>query len=156
VKVDEGRYIAERIAGARFVELPGADHFVAIDPDQILDAVEPFLIECGAARFPADEDRALATLLVTEIAGSPQIAGERPLAVVCAELARFRGQEVGAPGAATLATFDGPARAVRCAAAIVRALRRLGLSVRAGVHTGEVEMEGDRVRGVAVEIVADI
>ena len=70
VRVEEGRYIAERIAGARFVELPGADHFVAIDADQILDAVEPFLAECGAAPLPVHWDRALVTLLITEIVGS--------------------------------------------------------------------------------------
>src|SRR5262249_44465055 len=112
VKVEEGRYVAAHIAGARFVELPGADHFVAIDPDQILDAVDPFLVECGAARRPADENRALATLLVAEVAGSTQggaTLGERHVAVLHAELARFRGREVGAPGEATVAAFDGPA-----------------------------------------------
>src|SRR5262249_11875947 len=143
VKVEEGRYIAERIAGARFVELPGADHFVAVDPDQILDAVEPFLVECGAVRPAADEDRALGTLLVAEIAGAGRDLAERELAVVRAELARFRGREVSAAGGTTVASFDGPARAVRCATAIVRALRPLGLGVRAGVHTGEVDVAGN-------------
>ncbi len=163
VKVEEGRYIAERIPGAHFVELPGADHFVAIDSDQILDVVEPFLIECGAADRPADKDRALVTLLATEIARSTQTSEldqrnliERHHEVVRAELARFRGHEVQVSGEGTLATFDGPARAVRCATAIVRALLPLGLSVRAGVHTGEVEVEADRVRGVAVEIAARV
>jgi pimeloyl-ACP methyl ester carboxylesterase len=156
VKVEEGRYVAAHIPGARFVELSGADHFVAIDPDQILDAVEPFLVECGAAQPPADEDRVLATLLV--IARSTEGAGlnliERHRDVVRAELSRFRGREVDASATGTLAIFDGPARAVRCATAIVRALRPLGLGIRAGVHTGEVEMEADRVRGVAVHIAA--
>ena len=167
VKVEEGRYIAEHIPGARFVELPGADHFVGIDPDQILDAVEPFLAECGASRLPAHDDRALATLLVTDIVGSTQTAAElddrawlnlveRHHEVVRTELSRFRGHEVDASGDGTLATFDGPARAVRCATAIVRALRPLGLSIRAGVHTGEVEVDGDRVRGVAVHIAARV
>src|SRR5262249_27882911 len=76
VKVEEGRYVAAHIPGARFVELPGTDHFVAIDPDQILDAVDPFLLECGVASSPADQDRALATLLV--IARSTEAAGARP------------------------------------------------------------------------------
>jgi DNA-binding SARP family transcriptional activator/pimeloyl-ACP methyl ester carboxylesterase/class 3 adenylate cyclase/tetratricopeptide (TPR) repeat protein len=153
VKVEEGRYIAEHVPGARFVELPGADHFVGIDPDQILDVVEPFLAECGAARLPAHEDRALVTLLATDIAGSARRdLGERHHEVVRTELIRFRGHEVDASGVGTLATFDGPARAVRCATAIVRALRPLGLGIRAGVHTGEVEVGEDRVRGVAVHV----
>jgi DNA-binding SARP family transcriptional activator/pimeloyl-ACP methyl ester carboxylesterase len=162
VRVEEGRYIAERIAGARFVELPGADHFVAIDADQILDVVEPFLAEC-AAPLPADRDRALVTLLITEIVDSAKTPAERGdrtwldlverhNEVVRGELARFRGHELDASGDGTLATFDGPARAVRCATAVVRALRPLGLDVRAGVHTGEVEVQGDRIRGVAVQI----
>jgi DNA-binding SARP family transcriptional activator/pimeloyl-ACP methyl ester carboxylesterase/class 3 adenylate cyclase len=167
VKVEEGRYIAEHVPGARFIELPGADHFVAIDPDQILDAVEPFLAECGAAHLPAHEDRALVTLLVTDIVGSTQTVAElgdrarlnlieRHHEVVHTELTRFRGREVDASGGGTLATFDGPARAVRCATAILSALRPLGLSIRAGVHTGEVEVDGDRVRGVAVHIAARV
>ena len=167
VKVEEGRYIAEHVPGARFIELPGADHFVAIDSDQILDAVEPFLAERGAAHLPAHEDRALVTLLVTDIVGSTQTAAElgdrawlnrieRHHEVVRAELARFRGREVDASGDGTLATFDGPARAVRCATAILSALRPLGLNVKAGVHTGEVELDGDRVRGVALDIAARV
>src|SRR5262249_9232743 len=163
VKVEEGRYIAERIPGARFVELPGADHFVAIDPDQILDVVEPFLAECGAVDLPEHEGRALVTLLVTEIAGSTQTSEpderdlvERHREVVRTELARFRGHEVQVSGEETLATFDGPARAVRCATAIVRALLPLGLSIRAGIHTGEVDVAEDRVRGVAVDITARV
>jgi DNA-binding SARP family transcriptional activator/pimeloyl-ACP methyl ester carboxylesterase/tetratricopeptide (TPR) repeat protein len=156
VKVDEGRYIAERIAGARFVELPGADHFVAIDPDQILDAVQPFLVECGAARVATDAHRSLTTLLVVDVADSAESAGKRHPALVGAELARFCGHEVAAPRGATLATFDGPARAVRCATAIARALRPLGLRVRAAVHTGEVEVRGERLHGVALQIAAGI
>jgi class 3 adenylate cyclase/tetratricopeptide (TPR) repeat protein len=150
VRVEEGRYIAERIPGARVVELPGADHFVAIDSDQVLDAVEPFVAEGGAAPAAAHEDRALATLLVIDTVD----ATHRP--VVRAELARFRGREVDASPGGILATFDGPARAVRCATAIVRALRPLGLSVGAGVHTGEVEATVGRIRGVAVDIAARV
>jgi DNA-binding SARP family transcriptional activator/tetratricopeptide (TPR) repeat protein len=156
VKVEEGRYIAERIPAARFVELPGADHFVAVDPDQILDVVEPFLIERGAARHSVPEDRALLTLLVAELAGPTQAAGESSgyRELLRTELTRFRGREVEAAAGWMLAAFDGPARAVRCATAIVRALRSLGLAVRAGVHTGEVVVNGDRVSGPAVELAA--
>jgi DNA-binding SARP family transcriptional activator/pimeloyl-ACP methyl ester carboxylesterase/tetratricopeptide (TPR) repeat protein len=154
VKVEEGRYIAERIPGARFVELPGADHFVGIDPDQIHDVVGPVQAECGTARPDADEDRALTTLLVVARPG-PGL-DEQHREVVLAELGRFRGREVDAPGTGTVAAFDGPARAVRCASAIVRALRPHDPSIRAGVHTGEVELDGARVRGVAVQIAVGI
>ena len=140
VRVEEGRYIAERIGDARFVELAGADHFVGVDADQILDVVEPFLAERRAADPPGPTDRVLVTLLATE-------GTKRHRDRVRAELARFRGREVDT----SLATFDGPARAVRCAAAIARSL-----GVRAGVHTGEVEVEGNRVRGVAVEVAARV
>ena len=124
---------------------------MAIDPDQILDAVDPFLVECGAARLDTRDDRVVVTLLVTDSVGSAQAAD-----LVRTELTRFRGHEVNAPGDGTLATFDGPARAVRCATAMVRALRPLGPGVGAGVHTGEVEVEGDRVRGVAVQIATHV
>jgi class 3 adenylate cyclase len=127
----------------------------------------PFLAERGAAHLPAHEDRALVTLLVTDIVGSTQTVAElgdrawlnlieRHHEVVRTELTRFRGREVDASGDGTLATFDGPARAVRCATAILSALRPLGLNVRAGVHTGEVELDGDRVRGVALDIAARV
>jgi DNA-binding SARP family transcriptional activator/pimeloyl-ACP methyl ester carboxylesterase/tetratricopeptide (TPR) repeat protein len=143
VNIEEGRYVARHIPGARFAELPGADHFVAIDADQILDAVEPFLAECGAATVTAPDDRVVVTLLVTDADPHDD--------AVAAALAAFRGRAVSAPGAGTLATFDGPARAVRCATAIVRAV-----GVAAGVHTGEVEVDGGRVRGVAVQIAAHV
>jgi pimeloyl-ACP methyl ester carboxylesterase/tetratricopeptide (TPR) repeat protein len=149
VKVEEGRYIAERIPGARLVELPGADHFVAIEPDQILDTVEPFLREFGVERLPAHEDRALVTLLV--VACSKEAGLDRE--VVRAELSRFRGREIDPSDTGAVALFDGPGRAVRCATTIVRAL---GAGSRAGVHTGEVEVDGDRVRGVAVQIAAEV
>jgi DNA-binding SARP family transcriptional activator/class 3 adenylate cyclase len=167
VRVEEGRYIAERIPGAHFVELPGADHFVAVDPDQILDAVEPFLAECGASPAPPVDDRVLATLLVTDIAGSTRTAADlgdhawRDLVeyhyeLLRAELARYRGRELDAAGDGILAVFDGPARAIRCASAIIDAVRQLGLEVRAGVHTGEVELSGAAMRGIAVHVAARI
>ena len=151
VRVEEGRYIAERITDARFVELPGADHFVGIDPDQILDVVEPFLAKRGAARVAADRDRVLVTLVATEIVGAPTFR-ERQHGIVRRELARYRGRELGAARDRILASFDGPARAVRYATAITDAARALGIKVRTGVHTGEVEIADGRAHGIAVDI----
>jgi DNA-binding SARP family transcriptional activator/class 3 adenylate cyclase len=167
VRVEEGRYIAERIPGARFVELPGADHFVAVDPDQILDVVAPFLAECGASPAPPVDDRVLATLLVTDIVSSTSTAVglgdhawrdlvEYHYELVRGELARYRGRELDAAGDGILAVFDGPARAIRCASSIIRAVQPLGLQVRAGVHTGEVELSGAAMRGIAVHVTARI
>jgi hypothetical protein len=153
-RVEEGRYIAARIPGARFVELPGADHFVGIDPDQILDVVEPFLAECGAAPAQAGDDRVLATLLVTEVVSedaAPDLV-ERHRQLARVELGRYRGRALDAADDGTLAVFDGPARAIRCAAAIVRSGAQLGLALRAGVHTGEVEPSGATVSGIAVDV----
>ena len=148
VRVEEGRYIAERIPGARFVELPGADHFVGVDPDQVLDVVEPFLSECRDARVPVDNDRVLVTLVATEIAAAATFPERRYESL----LARHRGRGLEAAGDRLLASFDGPARAVRYATAIAHAGRALGIEVRTGVHTGEVEIADGRVRGVALDI----
>jgi class 3 adenylate cyclase len=155
---EEGRYIAAHIPGARFVELKGDDHLPAIRPDEIVDEVEEFLT--GVPRG-ADPERVLATVLFTDIVGSTDRATElgdrrwRELLdahgnAVRRELERFRGREVDSAGDGVFALFDGPARAIRCAAAIQEGLRALGLEVRAGLHTGEVELAGDAVRGIAV------
>ena len=154
VRVEEGRYIAERIPGARFVELPGADHFVGVDPDQILDVVEPFLAECGGADLASPENRVLVTLLAAEIVGSTRKAAT--VEVVRTELARYRGREIDSAGERILASFDGPARAIRCATAITDAMRALGVASRAGVHTGEVEIHDGRIRGVALDVAARV
>jgi class 3 adenylate cyclase len=157
-RLEEGRYIADHIPGARFVELPGEDHAVAIDPDDIVDEVEEFLT--GARPMPEPE-RVLATVLFTDIVGSTERAAElgdrrwrelleRHHTTVRRELERFRGREVDTAGDGFLATFDGPARAIRCARAIEQGLRELGLELRAGLHTGECELMGDKVTGVAV------
>ncbi len=143
VRVEEGRYIAERIPGARFVELPGADHFVGIDPDQILDVVEPFVSECEADRTAPPDERVLVTL----VAGSEAPPGWREI------VARHHGREL---EAGTLASFDGPARAVRCATAIVEAGEAVGAPVRAGVHTAEVELAAGRMRGRALDVASTI
>jgi pimeloyl-ACP methyl ester carboxylesterase len=161
VHVDEGRYIAQRIPGARFVELPGGDHMMWTgDSAAILDEIEEFLT--GVRRGP-EPDRVLATVLFTDVVGSTELAtrlGDRAWrdllarhhAAVRRELERWRGREVDTTGDGFLATFDGPARAIRCAVSAVRAVRGLGMEIRAGVHTGEVEVSGDDLRGIAVHI----
>jgi pimeloyl-ACP methyl ester carboxylesterase len=165
VQVDEGRWIASRIPDARFVELPGADHLMwAGDADAILDEIETFLT--GVRRGPTS-DRVLTTVLFTDIAGSTERAAamgdrdwagllERHHVAIRRELDRFQGREVDTAGDGFLARFDGPARAVRCAMGAGDAVRDLGLEIRAGVHTGEVELAGDTIRGMAVHIGARI
>jgi pimeloyl-ACP methyl ester carboxylesterase/class 3 adenylate cyclase len=165
ISVEQGRYIAERIRGAKFVELPGVDHVPWIgNADAILDEVEEFLT--GARRVP-DPDRVLATVMFTDIVGSTERAaalGDRRwrdtlqsfYALVRQELGRFRGREVDTAGDGVLAMFDGPARAVRCARTISRDVASLGIQVRAGLHTGEVETMGEKVGGIAVHIGARV
>jgi class 3 adenylate cyclase/alpha-beta hydrolase superfamily lysophospholipase len=157
--VEEGRYIADRIPGARFVELPGEDHLPWIgDQDALLDEVEEFLTGVRPARQP---DRVLATILFTDIVGSTERAHvlgdrawrdllERHHLVVRRELARFRGREVDTAGDGFLAAFDGPARAIRSACAIRDAVHELDLQIRAGLHTGECEVVDGKIAGVAV------
>jgi pimeloyl-ACP methyl ester carboxylesterase len=159
VNVEEGRWIAARIPGAKYVELPGDNHTLwAGDTDAIVDEIEEFLT--GVRRGP-EPDRVLATVLFTDVVGSTERATElgdrrwrelleRHHAAVRRELERFQGREVDTAGDGFLATFDGPARAIRCARAIGDALGELGLHVRAGLHTGECELVGEKVAGVAV------
>jgi pimeloyl-ACP methyl ester carboxylesterase len=163
--VAEGRYIAERIPGARFVELAGVDHVPFHDPDQILDEIEEFLT---GVRPAVHSDRVLATVLFTDLVGSTERATalgdaawaallERHNEAVRRELARFSGEEIDTAGDGFLALFDGPARAIRCGLAVRDALRPLGLEVRAGVHTGEVERPaGGKPRGIAVHVGARV
>jgi pimeloyl-ACP methyl ester carboxylesterase len=165
INVEEGRYIASQIPGARFIELPGADHFMwTEDADRVLDEIEEFLT--GVRRGP-EPDRVLATVLFTDIVGSTQRVValgdaawkellEKHDDFVRDELRRFRGREVDTAGDGFLATFDGPARGIRCAFAIRDSIARLGLEVRSGLHTGEVELSGARVRGIAVHIGARV
>jgi class 3 adenylate cyclase len=161
---EEGRWIAGQIPGARFVELPGNDHAPWIDPEQILEEVQEFLT---GTRPAPDPDRVLTTLLFTDIVGSTEHAAslgdrrwrdlvEEHNALVRRELERFRGHEVDTAGDGFFATFDGPARAVRAACAIRDGVRQLGLEIRAGVHTGECEVAGDAVRGIAVHAAARV
>jgi len=159
VKVEEGRWIAAQIAGAKFVELPGDTHTLwAGNTDEVVDEIEEFLT--GARRGP-EPDRVLATVLFTDIVGSTEQATklgdrrwrellERHHSLVRQQLERYHGREVDTAGDGFLATFDGPARAIRCASAIENGVSVLGLQIRAGVHTGECELFGDKVAGLAV------
>ncbi len=161
----QGRYLAEEIPGARYVEVEGADHLAWVgDQDALLDEVEEFLVGSRRAHEP---ERALATVLFTDIVGSTERAAElgdrrwrdlleRHDAVVRRQLGIHRGREVKTMGDGFLATFDGPARAIRCAQAIGETVGEVGLEIRAGIHTGEVELIGDDVGGMAVNIGARI
>lgn len=165
VNVGNGRYLAEMIPGAKLLELPGDDHWLfAGDTDAIIGEVGEFLT---GARVPPAIDRVLATVLFTDIAGSTERANEsgderwrsllvRHNDIVRRELVRFAGHEVKSTGDGFLATFDGPARAVRCACAIRDAVRSLGVSVRAGLHTGECEMLPNDIGGISVHLAARI
>jgi pimeloyl-ACP methyl ester carboxylesterase len=158
-KVVEGRYLAERIPGATFVELSGEDHIPTIDSDQIFDHVEEFLTGVKPA---AISERVLATVLFTDLVGSTERArelGDRAWAelleghhtAVRKELARFGCEEIDTAGDGFLALGEGPTSTIRCALAVRDAVASLGLSVRAGVHTGEVERpRGGSPRGIAV------
>ena len=163
--VGEGRWIASRIPGARFVELAGQDHLPWVgDQDAVLDEVEEFFT---GARGAADPDTVLATVIFTDVVGSTERAAElgdrawRSLVEahhdrVRAQLERWRGHEIDTAGDGFLASFDGPARAVRCAASIIAAVRDLGLDIRAGVHTGECQRTNGALRGLAVHVGARV
>jgi pimeloyl-ACP methyl ester carboxylesterase len=165
IRVESGRYIAEHVPGARLVELPGDDHLPWIgDAEPILGEIEEFVT---GIRHSPQPDRVLATVLFTDIVGSTQRAaalGDHAWAalldahhgVIRDALRRFGGREVNTTGDGFLATFDGPARAVRCALAMIDALRALDIHIRAGVHTGEIEIAGPDVRGLAVHIGARV
>jgi class 3 adenylate cyclase len=158
-------YLAEKIPGARLVELPPGDSLPMLAEGTILiDELEEFYTGARPAREP---DRVLATVMFTDIVASTARAAdlgdarwrdllERHDSLVRAQLDRHRGREVKSTGDGFLATFDGPARAIRCACDITVDVRRLGLDVRAGLHTGELEVRGDDVAGMAVHIGARI
>jgi class 3 adenylate cyclase len=165
VHVEHGRYLAAHITSARLVEIPGSDYFLWLgSTDVVLEEIRAFL---GASPEAEDHDRMLTTILFVDIAGSTEKLaelGDRAwrtllsafLAAVRFELTRFRGREIDTAGDGFFASFDGPARAIRCATAIVDATRALGIEVRAGLHTGEVESIGEKVSGLAVHIGARV
>jgi pimeloyl-ACP methyl ester carboxylesterase len=162
---EAGRYLAERIPGARFVELAGDDHVPWIgDTEALVAEIEEFLT---GARHAPEPDRVLATVLFTDIVGSTERAAElgdrrwrelleRHDELSRAAFGRFGGREVKATGDGFLAAFDGPARAIRCAGEISEAVRPLGIEVRSGVHTGECEQRGEDLGGMAVHIGARV
>jgi pimeloyl-ACP methyl ester carboxylesterase/class 3 adenylate cyclase len=165
VSIENGRYLAAHIPGAKFVELPGVDHIPWIgDSDRVIEEAQEFLTGTPPA---VGSERFLSTVLFTDIVGSTQAAAERGDRAwrdlverhhtsVRRELARHRGVEQDTAGDGFFATFDGPGRAVRCALAIRESLRPLGIRIRAGVHTGECEVISGKVGGIAVIIGARV
>lgn len=160
-----GRYLAEHIPGARYVELSGSDHlFFSENADRLVEEIQEFLTGVREAK---EAERVLATVLFVDLVGSTEEAtrlGDRRwrdllaafYAALRAELTRFRGLEVDTAGDGLFATFDGPARAIRCGAAMTAAVRGLGLQARVGIHTGECERIGEKIGGIAVHIGARV
>jgi pimeloyl-ACP methyl ester carboxylesterase len=160
-RVEHGRYLGRQIPGAQYVEMPGIDHVPFGDTsDRTLAEIEAFVTTLPTG---GEADRVLATVMFTDIVGSTERAAElgdrrwRELlegfhGAIRGQLARFRGREIDTAGDGLLAAFDGPARAVRCASAVGEAVRPLGLRVRTGLHTGECEVMGDKLAGIAVHI----
>jgi class 3 adenylate cyclase len=154
------RYVADRLERAVRVDAAPRESFVASDSEAMVDAIEEFL----TGELPAvHADRVLATVLFTDLVDSTGAAarlGDRRWrqllathdALVRAELDRFRGREVKSTGDGVLATFDGPARAIRCACAVRDAVHALGVTMRAGLHTGEIELHGEDIAGIAVHV----
>ena len=164
VPIQAGRYIAAHIPGSKFIELPGIDHLPILDDGRLIEEMEEFLT---GSRRESEADRVLATVLFTDIVDSTRRAIElgdrqwralldRHNDTVRQQLHRFRGNEVKNLGDGFMATFDGPARAVRCAAAISESIRPLGIAVRSGLHTGEIELKPDDIAGIAVHIAARV
>jgi len=165
VKVEHGRHVAERVAGAKYVELSGDDHFPFTgDMDRLVDEIEKFLTGVRQATQP---DRVLATVLFTDVVGATERVAtlgdrqwrellDRHYAMVRRELAAFRGREIDTAGDGFLAAFDGPARAIRAALMITDKVKLMGLDVRAGLHTGECEIIGDKLAGIALHIGARV
>jgi class 3 adenylate cyclase len=165
VNVEAGRFMARQIPNAKYVEVPGSDHLLWTgNTERVLDEVEEFLT---GSRSAVESDRVLATVLFTDIVNSTKRAEtigdrawhdvlDRHNAVVRREILRHRGHEVRTMGDGFLATFDGPARSIRCALAINEGIEALGLQVRAGLHTGEVEIADDDLSGIAVHIASRV
>ena len=166
--LDESEYVAKRIAGSKLAELSGLHGmFTWVDDDvheQTMRETGRFVASVGR---PVEPERILATVLFTDIVRSTERAVElgdeawrdllqRHHGVVRGEIARFRGDEIDTAGDGFFASFDGPARAIRCACAVQQAVRELGLEIRAGVHTGECELDGDKPRGIAVHVGARV
>jgi class 3 adenylate cyclase/pimeloyl-ACP methyl ester carboxylesterase len=162
---EKGRYLGDHIPGAKYVELAGRNMYHFVEPWR--DSFQEIAAFLTGHQAVVADDRVLATVLFTDIVGSTRMAAElgdsnwsalldAHDAVVRAQLARFRGREVNTAGDGFLATFDGPQRAIRCAMAIREAVQPLGIEVRAGLHTGECELRGDDIGGIAVHIGARV
>ncbi len=159
LKVEEGRYVAEQIPGAKFVEMSGVDHLPFVgDQDSLVDEIEEFLT---GDRQHLGRDRVLATVMVAHIndiaaTGEPDTQHmdfvDRLQAHLRKEIELFHGCLIEMTRNKVMATFDGPARAIRCASVINEVARRLGRRIKVGLHTGECDPTGDKVRGVAVDI----
>ncbi|MDQ6931575.1 MAG: adenylate/guanylate cyclase domain-containing protein [Candidatus Eremiobacteraeota bacterium] len=159
--VEAARDMAKRIPGAKFIEYPGKTHSImAIEPEKVVGAIQEFVT---GVRSAVIDDRVLATVLFVDIADSTKRLselGDRAwkdklgayYRLVRAELERYRGRETNTAGDGIMASFDGPARAIRCALTIASGVKPLGLEIRAGVHTGEVELMGDNIGGIALHI----
>ncbi|MDQ3878639.1 MAG: adenylate/guanylate cyclase domain-containing protein [Actinomycetota bacterium] len=165
IPIENSRHIASKIPGAKYVEVPGFENIPFHgDWESILDEVEEFLT--GERRGP-EGDRVLATIMITDIVGSTKKAGELGDArwrrlldshdeIAGRVIAEFGGHRVKSTGDGLLATFDGPARAIKCAAALRQEIKLLGIGLRVGLHTGEVEIRGDDIGGIAVHIAARV
>ncbi len=164
VEAEQHREVAARIEGAHEVRLPGSDYWGIFLSPEIVDEIEQFV---GGRPVPTVPDSVLATVLFTDIVGSTSRAAEvgdrgwkellgQHHALVRRELSRFRGEEKDTAGDGFFATFDGPARAIRCAQSVSEQVRELGLELRAGLHTGECELHDDKVAGIAVSIGARV
>ena len=163
--VDAAREIAERIPGARFVEFPGDTHSLfTIEPERVVAEIEEFMT---GTRVTLQTDRALATILFTDVVGSTQAAAKlgdagwrdlliRHCQVAERALSAYGGSEIDRAGDGLFALFDGPTRAIRCAVALRSESAALGLDLRSGVHTGEIERAGSAVRGIAVHLAARV
>jgi class 3 adenylate cyclase/pimeloyl-ACP methyl ester carboxylesterase len=164
IPIEDGKYIADHVPGAKFVELPGADHWPWIGDERAVEEIQEFLT---GMRDGGEADRVLATVMFVDIVDSTKRAAELGdrrwtdllegfYTVVRRELERFRGREIDTAGDGFFVTFDGPARAIRCATAIVEAVEGIGINVRVGIHTGEVERVADKLGGLAVVIGARV
>lgn len=164
LNVEEGRYVADRIPGARFVEFEGIDHLPFVgDSDEIIDEIEMFVNSVG---IDSEHDRVLATVICIELADPSSEEEkhandwrdftERSKSYVHRQLQLFKGREVSVGDLRTLAAFDGPARAIRCAVAINEASSRIGLALKVGIHTGECDVRGDVYSGFAVDLAVKI
>ena len=166
INVAQGRYLAEHIPGAKFAELSGDDHLWWVgDSEAIVNEIQAFLT--GEQPPPLETDRVLATVLFTDIVDSTKRAAEMGdsrwkdvldthNAILHREIDRFRGRAVRGTGDGILAVFDGPGRAIRCGIAVSGELRQLGIKIRAGVHTGEIDLMGEDIGGIAVNIAARV